>query len=63
MSIYWFNWLNVKLKYLDVYNANRKVMADKYNSSFNEIDQIKIPKVIPSSEHVYHQYTLRILNG
>ncbi len=38
-------------------------MADKYNSSFNEIDQIKIPKVIPSSEHVYHQYTLRILNG
>ncbi len=55
--------LNVKLKYLDVYNANRKVMADKYNSSFNEIDQIKIPKVIPSSEHVYHQYTLRILNG
>ena len=55
--------LNIKLKYLDDYNSNRKTMANNYNLAFNNIEQIKIPKVIPNSEHVYHQYTLRIKNG
>ena len=55
--------LNIKLKYLDEYNSNRKIMANNYNIAFKEIDQIITPKVISRSEHVYHQYTLRILNG
>ncbi len=55
--------LNIKLKYLDEYNSNRKVMANIYNQALNEIDMIKTPKVISNSDHVYHQYTLRILNG
>ena len=55
--------LNIKLKYLDEYNSNRQIMANNYNLAFNDIDDIQIPKVISSSEHVYHQYTLRILNG
>ena len=55
--------LNVKLKYLDNYNLNRKIMANNYNSAFNEINEIKVPKVNLSSDHVYHQYTLRVLNG
>ena len=55
--------LNIKLKYLDSYNNNRKIMANNYNKAFSEIDQIKIPKVNSNSDHVYHQYTLRILNG
>lgn len=55
--------LNVKLKYLDDYNSNRKIMAKNYNLAFNEIDELQTPKVIANSEHVYHQYTLRILNG
>ena len=55
--------LNVKLKYLDEYNANRKIMASEYNHAFNGIDEIKIPKVNSNSDHVYHQYTLRILNS
>ena len=55
--------LNVKLKHLDYYNANRKIMANNYNLAFSEIDQIKTPKVISNSDHVYHQYTLRVLNG
>ena len=53
----------IKLKYLDDYNSNRKTMANNYNLAFNNIEQIKTPKVIPNSEHVYHQYTLRIKNG
>ena len=54
--------LNIKLKYLDAYNSNRKIMAKNYNLAFADIDELLIPKVIPSSEHVYHQYTLRVLN-
>ncbi len=55
--------LNIKLKYLDEYNSNRKIMANNYNLAFNKINQINTPKVISNSDHVYHQYTLRILNG
>ncbi len=55
--------LNIKLKYLDKYNSNRQTMANNYNLAFEDIDEIRIPKVISSSEHVYHQYTLRVLNG
>ena len=55
--------LNIKLKYLDDYNSSRQIMANNYNLAFNQINEIKIPKVISRSNHVYHQYTLRILNG
>ncbi len=55
--------LNIKLKYLDEYNSNRKIMANNYNLAFNHIDEIIIPRVNSNSNHVYHQYTLRILNG
>ena len=55
--------LNIKLKYLNEYNSNRQIMANNYNLAFKDIDEIQIPKVISGSEHVYHQYTLRVLNG
>ena len=55
--------LNVKLRFLDNYNSNRKIMANNYNLAFNEINEVETPKVIANSDHVYHQYTLRILNG
>ena len=55
--------LNIKLKYLDNYNSNRQIMANNYNLAFQDVNEIQIPKVISSSEHVYHQYTLRVLNG
>ena len=55
--------LNVKLKYLDNYNLNRKIMANNYDLAFNEIDEIITPKIISNSTHVYHQYTLKILNN
>ena len=55
--------LNVKLFHLDSYNSNRQIMASNYNMAFNEINEVETPKVITNSDHVYHQYTLRILNG
>ena len=38
-------------------------MAKKYDLAFSEIEELQTPKVIPNSEHVFHQYTLRVLNG
>ena len=55
--------LNIKLKHLDLYNSNRKIMANNYNLAFSEIDELRVPKVIANSDHVFHQYTLRVLNG
>ena len=54
--------LNVKLKYLSQYNNNRQVMANNYNLAFKKITEIQTPVVIENSTHVYHQYTLKILN-
>ncbi len=54
--------LNIKLKYLDEYNSNRKIMANNYNLAFSDIDEIITPVVSESSDHVYHQYTLRLSN-
>ena len=55
--------LNVKLKYLSEYNINRQTMANIYNLAFNSVSEIQTPFVIKNSTHVYHQYTLNILNG
>ena len=55
--------LNIKLKCLDDYNSNRKIMAKNYNLALAEIEELIIPKIIVNSEHVFHQYTLRVLNG
>ena len=55
--------LDIKLKYLDEYNSCRKIMANNYNQAFCGVDYIKTPAVNSNSDHVYHQYTLRILNG
>jgi len=54
--------LNIKLKYLSEYNRNRAIMANNYNLAFKNIEEIQTPKVIKNSTHVYHQYTLKILN-
>ena len=37
-------------------------MANNYNLAFKNNEYLQIPKVICNSTHVYHQYTLKILN-
>ena len=53
--------LNVKLKYLNYYNNCRSKMASTYDNEFKNISQLQTPKVIQNSDHVYHQYTLKLL--
>lgn len=54
--------LNVKLKHVDTFNHNRKRSADKYIAELNGMDEIILP-VKSNSGHVFHQFTIRVLNG
>ena len=55
--------LNVKLEELDDFAARRNAVADRYNKAFESIEEISTPSVASFSNHVYHQYTLKIAEG
>lgn len=56
--------LNAKLPLLDSYNEARQAAADKYNAAFAGHANIVTPVTKGDKDsHVFHQYTLRILNG
>lgn len=55
--------LNVKLKYLDYYNERRKEAAIRYTALLKDHPNIITPyRAGECSSHVFHQYTLRIIN-
>jgi UDP-2-acetamido-2-deoxy-ribo-hexuluronate aminotransferase len=55
--------LRKKLPNLDSYNDARRKAADYYDEAFALNENILTPKRADYSTHVFHQYTLRILNG
>lgn len=55
--------LRQKLPNLDAYNESRRRAADFYDEAFSNHPNILTPKRSENSTHVFHQYTLRILNG
>ncbi|WP_439478969.1 DegT/DnrJ/EryC1/StrS family aminotransferase [Chryseobacterium aquaticum] len=55
--------LRKKLPNLDSYNDARRKAADYYDEAFAGNENILKPKRAEYSTHVFHQYTLRILNG
>jgi dTDP-4-amino-4,6-dideoxygalactose transaminase len=55
--------LRKKLPNLDSYNESRRKAADYYDEAFAGNEHILTPKRAENSTHVFHQYTLRILNG
>ena len=55
--------LNVKLKHLDEYNSNRKIMAKNYNLAFAEIDQLQNQKLFLILNMYFINTLLRVLNG
>ena len=55
--------LRKKLPLLDGYNDARRKAADYYDEAFAGNPNILTPKRADYSTHVFHQYTLRILNG
>jgi dTDP-4-amino-4,6-dideoxygalactose transaminase len=54
--------LRVKLKYLDEYSAARNAAATWYDKTLSGIKGLTIPERSSFTNHVFHQYTLK-LNG
>jgi dTDP-4-amino-4,6-dideoxygalactose transaminase len=54
--------LRVKLRYLDEYAAARNAVASYYDKAFANHPKLKTPARVKFSNHVFHQYTLK-LNG
>jgi UDP-2-acetamido-2-deoxy-ribo-hexuluronate aminotransferase len=52
--------LNAKLPRLDEYNNLRRQAAAYYDQRLNGLDGITTPRKSDYSDHVYHQYTLRV---
>lgn len=55
--------LRAKLPLLDSYNQARIKSADFYDCAFAKCDKIITPYRDKNTHHVFHQYTLRIVNG
>lgn len=53
--------LQVKLKYIDQWNQARRQIAFTYNQHLSRIPHLITPQITPG--HVFHQYTVRVLNG
>ncbi len=52
--------LNIKLSYLDSYNASRLKAANYYDTAFADCEFLVIPYRSEQSTHVFHQYTLKL---
>jgi UDP-2-acetamido-2-deoxy-ribo-hexuluronate aminotransferase len=52
--------LKVKLQYLDQYNEARQVVAKRYDEAFASTDEITTPITADYTNHVYHQYTVKL---
>lgn len=55
--------LSIKLPHLDRWNQLRRQFADSYDARLKDITGITIPVRAPWSEHVFHQYTLKVADG
>ena len=55
--------LNIKLKNLDRYNKSRRMAAKVYNDLIESENIIKPFIKYEDDSHVFHQYTLRLING
>ncbi len=55
--------LRIKLPRLDSYIAARQKAAAFYDQAFGSLSSIKIPARSSFSTHVFHQYTIRLLDG
>ncbi len=51
--------LDVKLDYLDEFNARRTEIAEFYNKELSEVEEIQIPVIHDGVKTVWHQYAFR----
>lgn len=54
--------LRVKLKYLDVFNAERCKIAERYDTEIkNQI--VRLPRIRPGADSSWHQYVVHVKDG
>jgi dTDP-4-amino-4,6-dideoxygalactose transaminase len=51
--------LNIKLKYIEEWNAKRQQIASTYNDLLKGVGDIQTPPVRNKSTHIYHVYCIR----
>lgn len=52
-----------QLKRVETFNRKRRVNALWLTERLRDVPGISLPSIRPNSEHVFHQYTVRILEG
>jgi len=55
--------LRAKLPHLDEWTAARQKIAARYDERLRDIPGIEIPFRAPDRTHIFHQYTIRVLDG
>ena len=55
--------LRVKLPHLNEWTLARQKIAARYDELLGDIAAIKLPYRVPDRTHIFHQYTIRVLNG
>jgi dTDP-4-amino-4,6-dideoxygalactose transaminase len=55
--------LRVKLPHIDSWNDARRAAAGRYTDLLSGVDCVVTPLDSGFGKHVYHQYTIRVLNG
>jgi UDP-2-acetamido-2-deoxy-ribo-hexuluronate aminotransferase len=55
--------LRVKLRHLDAYNQARRTAANRYDHLLAEESKVATPVRADFSQHVFHQYTLKVVDG
>lgn len=54
--------LLAKLPHLHQFNAQRLSFATQYSALLKEVENMELPQVLPQSNSIFHQYTLKIKN-
>ncbi len=55
--------LQIKLRYLDGWNDQRRVVADRYNHLLRPISDVVLPQEVLNGRSVWNQYTIRIVDN
>ncbi|MFD1175577.1 DegT/DnrJ/EryC1/StrS family aminotransferase [Paenibacillus puldeungensis] len=55
--------LRVKLPYLEAWNEERRLAASRYDELLQGLQELALPAECPNGKAVFHQYTVRALNG
>ena len=55
--------LRAKLPHLDEWTVTRQEIAARYDELLRDVSGIGLPFRTPDRTHIFHQYTIRVLNG